>query len=154
MKKLLKHKGFTGSVDIDLDDMSLRGKILFISDLVTYEASTVKEINAEFCAAVEDYLDTCRQLDREPMKPCSGTFNVRIGAELHQRLAIYSTLNGESINNLVKLAIERFLNDPEQKAVVHNHFHEAPKLQIKADYTYDPAIEQGNKGAEYAVGLH
>lgn len=138
MKDFMKFKGFTGSAELDLDDFSIRGKILFISDLVTYEADSAKEIKAEFEAAVDDYLETCAALGREPIKPYCGTFNVRIGPELHQRLAVYSALKEESMNNLVKVSVRRFLEDPEHKAVIHNHFHAAPAAEFTKSLTYNP----------------
>lgn len=138
MKDSMSYKGFTGSAELDLEAGSIRGKILFITDLVTFEAETAKEIVVEFHAAVDDYLETCKTLGREPLKPCSGTFNVRIGPELHQKLSVYSVCKEESINNLIKIAVSRFLEDPEQKAVVHNHFHTAPEIKLVKSLTYNP----------------
>ncbi len=137
MKQTMKYKGFIGSAEFSMEDMVLHGKLLFINDLINYEAETPSGLKTEFEAAVDDYIATCAQLNREPHKPCSGTFNVRIGAELHQKLAIYSTLNGIKINNLVKMAVDRFIEDPEQKAVVHNHYHAAPHAEIKRSMTFN-----------------
>jgi predicted HicB family RNase H-like nuclease len=66
MKDVMKYKGFIGSAELDPNG-SVHGKILFISDLVTYEAHSAKEITVEFEAAVEDYLETCKSLDRDPV---------------------------------------------------------------------------------------
>ena len=50
------HKGYEGSALISLDDNCLYGKILFVGDLVTYEAETVAQLRAAFIEAVELYL--------------------------------------------------------------------------------------------------
>jgi len=46
-----------------------RGKILFTSDLVTYKADAPAMLQQEFEAAVDDYLEACVELGREPRKP-------------------------------------------------------------------------------------
>jgi len=38
MTELLKYKNYSGSVEIDLDEKILHGKVLFINGLITYEA--------------------------------------------------------------------------------------------------------------------
>ena len=41
MSKLLEYKGYYGSTDVSVEDGALFGKILFINDLITYEANDV-----------------------------------------------------------------------------------------------------------------
>ena len=85
---LLTYKEYLGSIDCDLDSGVLHGKIQFINDIVTYEASSLPELKTEFEIAVEDYLDTCAAIGKEPQKAYSGTFNVRVGEELHRKAVI------------------------------------------------------------------
>lgn len=40
MDKMLKYKGYFGSVETSLDDMVLHGKIECIADVITYEADS------------------------------------------------------------------------------------------------------------------
>lgn len=68
----LKHAGYTGSVEVSLEDSCLFGKILYIRDLVTYEAETVAGLKAAFAESVQHYLDTCKQDGFEPDRPDSG----------------------------------------------------------------------------------
>jgi predicted HicB family RNase H-like nuclease len=105
VKDILRYKGFMGSVEISIEDDCLHGKLLFINDLVTYEARTPNQLQAEFEFAVEDYLATCKELGRSPEKPLKGTFNVRVGPELHQKLARQAALKHASINDIVKQAL-------------------------------------------------
>ena len=44
----IKYKGFQGSVQASTKGECLHGKILFINDLVTYEAPDFKTIKKEF----------------------------------------------------------------------------------------------------------
>ena len=101
----VKYKGYEGSVEIDLEQNVCRGKILFINDLVTYEAADIKSIQKEFESAVDDYLETCRQLGRSPNKSYKGSFNVRIPPDVHRQAAMTAYRHGLSLNDYVGRAI-------------------------------------------------
>jgi len=103
----LEYKNQIGSVDTSIEDMCLHGELLFIEDTITYEATTVAKLKTEFEAAVDDYLANCERLGRDPQRPYKGSFNVRIGAELHKQLAIQAKRKGKSINEYVKKAIQK-----------------------------------------------
>jgi predicted HicB family RNase H-like nuclease len=118
--KTLQYKGFLGSIEMDLDEFFMFGELLFINDLITYEAKSLEDLQREFEASVDDYLETCKKLERNPQKPYSGTFNVRIGAELHRQVAMHSLLLGTSINDFVKIAVQEKIED---KKHIHNHIH-------------------------------
>ncbi len=113
MKNILRYKGFIGSIEISIEDDCLHGKLLFINDLVTYEAQSPNQLQAEFESAVEDYLATCKELGRSPDKPFKGTFNIRVGPELHQKLAKHAASKHTSINDIVKQALIECLGEPE-----------------------------------------
>ncbi|MEI8326181.1 MAG: toxin-antitoxin system HicB family antitoxin, partial [Betaproteobacteria bacterium] len=81
----LTHKGFTGSCEVSLEDGCLVGRVLFIDDIVTYEGETVPDLKANFEAAVDRYLAYCKRTGKAANKPYSGTFNVRVGADLHRK---------------------------------------------------------------------
>lgn len=78
----LEYKGYQGSAEVDAETDVLVGKILFITDLVTYEAKTVQSLRKEFQAAVDDYLETCLQLGRDPQQP-SVAFLMSVLAQLY-----------------------------------------------------------------------
>lgn len=119
--ELMEHKGYTGTVEVSMDDGVLHGKILHINDLVTYEGLTPTELKKAFVEAVDDYLATCKEIGKQPEKPLTGQFNVRIPQELHRQLALRALAEDCSQNNLVVQAIERFMESTE---VVHNHHHD------------------------------
>lgn len=103
----LRYKEYTGSIEANIDENCLHGKLLFINDLITYEAETLGELKKEFIKAVQDYLETCKKLKRSPHKPFKGSLNVRIGAELHRELALRSAAQGISLNEYIKEALNR-----------------------------------------------
>lgn len=105
MNDILQYKDYYASVHFSSEDEVFYGKILGINDLVSFEGSSVKELKKAFQEAVEDYLETCEQLGKEPNKTYKGTFNVRIPTDLHKEAAVYSALNNISLNDFVKTAI-------------------------------------------------
>ena len=109
MNNQLKHKGYIGSIEASLEDNCLFGKILFIKALVSYEGKTVAELDAAFKEAVEDYLTTCQALGQTPEKPCKGSFNVRVGHDLHLAAALAATRKKVTLNDLTRQALNEFL---------------------------------------------
>lgn len=97
----LNHKGYVGSVETDLNDNILYGKLLYIQDLVNYEAATPFELKLAFEEAVDEYLSDCAKSNQEPNKPFKGQFNVRVEPELHRELAVTAKTEGQTLNQYV-----------------------------------------------------
>jgi len=119
-KQILEHNGFQGSVECSLENDILYGKILHIEDMVTFEADTPQGLRQSFIEAVDDYIEMCRELGVEPNKPFSGTFNVRIGRELHREVARHAAREGKGLNDFVKDAIECHIHGRHQE--IHHHY--------------------------------
>jgi len=107
MTNFFKYKEYIGSIDANVQDLFLHGRILFIDDLVTYEAESLPELKTSFQEAVDDYLLTCQKLNRNPQQSFKGTLNVRIGPALHKEIALHAEMGGISINEYIKKAIQR-----------------------------------------------
>ena len=112
---MLSYKGYQGSVIFSDEDSVFHGKILAISDRITYEGESVESIRISFQEAVDDYLDVCALLGKEPEKVYKGSFNVRIAPVLHKHLAVYAAANGKTLNSTVEEAISRFLVMSQEK---------------------------------------
>lgn len=97
----LVYRSYHGSVEIDLDENILYGQVLWIRDLITYEGETIEELRHDFESAVDEYISLCERKGVEPKKPFTGTFQIRVGAELHEALAVKAYNSGRSLNNFV-----------------------------------------------------
>ena len=106
----LQYKDFEGSAEIDTDTLVCRGKILYIDDLVTYQANSPANLVREFHASVDDYLETCALVGKIPQKPCKGQFNVRVTQELHRQAQRRATLDETSLNAVVASALDSYLS--------------------------------------------
>ncbi|WIV25630.1 type II toxin-antitoxin system HicB family antitoxin [Pseudomonas sp. M2(2023)] len=133
--KTLEYKGFQGSIDFDVQAYVMHGKILHINDLVTYEAENLKELEAAFKEAVDDYLETCEFLGVAPEKPFSGSFNVRVGTSLHKDLAMFAARQDTSINEVVKEALRCHI-DGKYNEVHHHHYTQS--LYQSDEITFSP----------------
>lgn len=111
MKNTLQYKGYFSKIEYSVEDRVLYGKIEGIKDLVNFESESIENIEQEFKNAVDDYLELCKELNQEPDKAYSGTFNVRISPSLHRTLAMNAIKEGESLNSMVEKAIDSFVND-------------------------------------------
>jgi predicted HicB family RNase H-like nuclease len=116
--------GYSGSIEISLEDHCLFGKILFITDLVTYEAETILALEAEFIAAVDDYLVTCKEIGKEPLRPFKGSFNIRISPDLHRKAVLESYKENISLNELTCKAMDAYLNKSAQPIKFEHHDHQ------------------------------
>lgn len=106
MSDSMTHKGYIGTVHFSEEDEVFHGKIEAINDLIMFEGTSVKELKKAFHEAVDDYLEICKEMGREPQKPFKGSFNVRIPSALHRKAAAKATILGVSLNQLVQKALE------------------------------------------------
>ncbi|MCI8652389.1 MAG: type II toxin-antitoxin system HicB family antitoxin [Angelakisella sp.] len=101
----LKYKGYLTVIEFSAEDKLLFGKIEGIGDLVNFFGENASEIEQAFHQAVDDYLDFCREVGKEPEKPYRGSFNIRISPNLHRTAAIKARESGVSLNRFVETAL-------------------------------------------------
>ncbi len=106
---VLEYKGYHTSIRYDAHAGRLRGVINGIEDYVDFSSDKVDEIEQEFHAAVDDYLEFCKTVGKMPCKEYKGVFNVRIQPSLHKELVQISEKNGESLNAVVERALQQFV---------------------------------------------
>jgi len=106
MNDILEHKGYYASVHFNAKDEVFYGKLVGIEDLVVFEGASVKELKKSFHASLDDYLQTCAELGKEPNKTYKGTFNVRISTDLHKAASVFAAIHNISLNDFVKTAID------------------------------------------------
>lgn len=119
---ILKYKGYEGTAELDMERGECRGKILFIGDVVTYKTKVIAELQKEFEAAVDDYVETCQALGREAHAPLKGQFNVRVSPALHKAAVLRAVCDGVYLNDVVVRALDAFVNT--QVDVNHKHRHD------------------------------
>ncbi|MGN0370693.1 MAG: type II toxin-antitoxin system HicB family antitoxin [Butyrivibrio sp.] len=119
-KNILEYKGYHTKIEFDTKEMVLRGKIEGINDLVNFESKSIQEVEKEFRNAVDDYLEFCSEVGKQPEKEYKGIFNIRINPELHKKLAMVSSKNGDTLNATVEKAIEEYVSEDHVKESLQN----------------------------------
>jgi predicted HicB family RNase H-like nuclease len=109
MNETLQYKGYNGSVLYSAEDRILHGRVVGIRDAVTYEGSDVNSLERNFRKAVDEYLRFCKEEGKTPDTPFKGSFNVRLGHDLHKRAALYAETHNQKLNAVVHDALEEFL---------------------------------------------
>ena len=92
----LTYKDYIGSVNFSEKDNVFFGKVEGINALVNFEGESVS-----------DYLAYCEEEGIEPHKSYSGSLNVRISPEIHNKIAMLAKQAGISINAFIKEALEK-----------------------------------------------
>ena len=97
----MKYKGYEAIIKYSDEDETFVGEVLNTQDILVFDGANVEEISKSFQAVVDDYLSDCEQQDKEPNKPFSGQFLMRVNPELHRALAINAKKSGKSLNGFV-----------------------------------------------------
>jgi predicted HicB family RNase H-like nuclease len=102
----LSYKGYTARIDFDARDHIFVGRILGLRSIVSFHASSVRELTKEFHTAIEDYLSDCQASGIFPEKPASGRLMLRIPSEVHGIALVAAQASGLSLNQWAIHAIQ------------------------------------------------
>ena len=104
---MITYKGYIASIDADLDDGILVGRIINTRDIIGFHGETVSETTESFHAVIDEYLEDCRKKGKDPNKPYSGKFNLRLSPQLHSEIAAAAAKTGKSLNQWVVDELEK-----------------------------------------------
>ena len=107
MKDIMKYKGFIGSVQYAAEDRVFYGKIEGVNDLITFEGSTVDELEEGFKYMVDEHIKDCTKKKIPIEKSYKGNLNIRLSPELHKKVAYNAALRGVSLNQYINDAIKK-----------------------------------------------
>ena len=66
---MMNYKGYIGKVEYDDENDIFTGSVINVRTVITFQGSTVDEIEKEFKASVDDYLNWCREDGTPAEKP-------------------------------------------------------------------------------------
>ena len=101
----MEYKGYIGLVSYDDQAKIFHGDVINTRDVITFQGTSVEEIEKAFQESVEDYLVWCQKDGVNPEKPYSGKFNLRLSPELHKEVAVVARKMNMSINSFVEKAL-------------------------------------------------
>jgi predicted HicB family RNase H-like nuclease len=109
MNGYIHYKNYIGSVEFSEADSLLHGRVIGIKPLISFEGDTVEALTQDFHDAVDDYEAFCKTRKIKPEKSYKGSFNVRIGPDLHRKAVLSAPEQGISLNSFVENAVRRQL---------------------------------------------
>jgi predicted HicB family RNase H-like nuclease len=106
----MEYKGYIGKIEIDDEAGILYGEVINVRDVITFEGTSVEEVQLAFHESVDDYLEFCAARGESPEKPFSGKFVLRLPEELHRQAYIQAKLKNKSLNSWVTEVLQSVLN--------------------------------------------
>jgi predicted HicB family RNase H-like nuclease len=98
---MLDYKGYKGQVEFDQEAGLFHGEVVDTRDVITFQGTSVHELEQAFRDSIDDYLEFCAERGEEPDKPFSGRLMVRLDPELHRSLYVEARGTGKSLNQLI-----------------------------------------------------
>ena len=115
MNNMMQYKDYFCSIHYNDEDKIFYGKVEYIRSLISFEGEDITSLRSSFEEAIEDYLALCREKEIDPEKPFKGTFNVRVGSQLHRQAVLFAQQRGLNLNKLVTDALQCYLNGESLK---------------------------------------
>jgi predicted HicB family RNase H-like nuclease len=103
----MTHDGYIARVELDEEAGLFHGEVVNTRDVLTFQGRTLDELRTAFADTIADYVDWCHERGKQPERPYSGNFTVRVSPELHRRIAAAAARDGKSVNAFVVSALER-----------------------------------------------
>ncbi len=107
MTNTMTYRSYSARIGYDDEDGIFIGRIAGIRDGASFHADNVEALREAFHEAVEDYLETCARIGKEPQKPYSGRMMFRVNPEIHRRAALAAELAGKSLNQWAEEVLEQ-----------------------------------------------
>lgn len=111
----MKYKGYEGIVTYDEEAKIFHGEVIGLKDVITFQGTSVEELEEAFKDSVDDYLEFCKKKKRSPEKPFSGNLMLRVSPELHKTASMEAKHRGMSLNSFIRLAIDKEISFPKMK---------------------------------------
>jgi predicted HicB family RNase H-like nuclease len=106
MTSTMTYKGYTAEITYSDEDEAVIGRILGITDIITFHATTVEELKKRFYQSVDDYIKACATIGKKPMTPKSGKLVFRTSPEKHALIANLAQIKNLSINSFIEKAVD------------------------------------------------
>ena len=104
---LLKYKDYIGHVEFDTDAGIFHGEVLDTCDVITFQGTSVAELEQAFRDSIDDYLEFCAQRGEKPDKPFSGRLMLRLPPALHRQVYARARRDGKSLNQWITETLQK-----------------------------------------------
>ncbi len=102
----MKYKNYEAVIRFDEEDQILHGRVLNVRDVISFHGQSIEEVRQAVEEVVDGYLADCAEQGRDPEKPFSGKFIVRVKPEVHRQAVILAAREHVSLNVWLASAVE------------------------------------------------
>ena len=113
MNSMLEYRGYHATITYDADDELFVGQVFGITDSLNFHGSSIEELKRMFAQSIDNYLDLCKRVGKEPEKEFKGSFNVRIPSELHREISMLAAQQKVTLNQYVINALSKSIVSAE-----------------------------------------
>ena len=78
----MTHDGYVARIELDEEAGLFHGEVINTRDVLTFQGRTLDELKAAFADTIADYIEWCGERGKQPERPYSGNFTVRLSPEL------------------------------------------------------------------------
>jgi predicted HicB family RNase H-like nuclease len=104
---MMKYKEYIGHVIYDDEAKIFHGEVMGLRDVITFQGSTVQELERAFKDSIDEYLAFCKSRGERPEKTFSGNLRIRIDPNLHAQLALEASTHNKSLNTFIVEKLKR-----------------------------------------------
>jgi predicted HicB family RNase H-like nuclease len=104
---MLEHKGYRGNAEFDDEAELFHGEVLDLRDVITFQGTSVEELEKGFRDSVDDYLEFCEERGEEPDRPFSGRLMLRLPPNVHRDVYVRARQEGKSLNQWIAEKLEQ-----------------------------------------------
>ena len=72
---IMKYKGYKATIAYDEDDRIFVGEVFGVADSLYFHGKPMEELENSFHNCIDNYLEICAKIGKEPQKEFSGSFN-------------------------------------------------------------------------------
>lgn len=102
----LRYRDYIATIEADEDGGFFHGEVINTRAVLTFQGKSIDELKHEFAETIADYEEWCKERGKEPERPYSGTFTLRMPPDLHRRVAEAAARSGKSLNGFIKDTLE------------------------------------------------
>ena len=121
MANIMTYKGYSARIQYDDEDSTMTGQITGIRDGVGFHADSVEDLKLAFHESVDNYVEACAKMGKEPQKPYSGRVMFRVDPEVHRKAALAAELSGKSLNQWAEEVLNQWAEEVLNHATGGGH---------------------------------
>ena len=107
----IKYKDYLGVFEYNPEADLFHGEVVNLADVVTFQGRSLDELKQALQESIEDYLEFCQEIGKEPERPFSGRFNLRLTPELHRAASTRARRQNKSLNTWVAETLEQAVKE-------------------------------------------